>query len=460
MIANFFGKTDESKSDENRSGKQNRHHPGGSQSNSFIPGCRLQAAFSGGLLILALLSSPTAYGQSVSVMNFGAKGDGVTDDTAALQNAITSTGSGTLNFPAGTYVVSATLNLLSNVTYSSSSGARLITSNRAPILALPWANASDITISGLTFDGGGVTAQGTVASNIKITGNTFQNIIASSGNWTYRSAIFSGGGFRNSSIDHNSFRNVRPGGSTRPDGTVASIEEVNVGVEAFGLDETSIDHNTFDLVTEGIRVCFTQSYPSNNVYIGYNMMTGIHRMGIEIQGAIGCGASQPAIDGPDTNNIIIENNSITNFNDPFWDSFGISYANPAPYGGNGGIIRNNTIVVGETFYWQQQGPSGNYAAAIEAAGAGLEVYNNVTAGYAGQGITIDGAPNAQIHDNYSCALGTGAQMGVGQETAPSAGASYYNNTVLNACPAVLPSVSETRALLPVTRAATPIAAAE
>jgi Pectate lyase superfamily protein len=443
LIANFFGK-----SDEHKSAKQNGHHRRAGQ-------C-LRGALSGGLLSLVLLSFPAAYGQGV--LNFGAKGDGVTDDTAALQNAITSTSSGTLNFPAGTYVVSTTLNLLSNVTYSSSSGARLVTSNGAPIFALPGANPSGITITGLTFDGGGVTAQGGAASNIKITGNTFQNITASSGNWTYRSAIFASG-FRNSSIDHNSFKNVRPGGSTRPDGTIASIEQVNAGIETFGLDATSIDHNTFDLVGEGIRVCFSQSYQSNNVYIGYNAMKGIHRMGIEIQGAIGCGASQPAINGPDTNNIVIENNTITDFDDPFWDSFGISYANPAPYGGDGGIIRNNTIVVGETFYWQQQGPSGNYAAGIEAAGASLQVYNNVTAGYAEQGITIDGAPNAQIHDNYSCALGAGAQMGVGQETAPSPGANYFNNTVLTTCPAVLPSVSETRPLLPATRVATPIAAA-
>ena len=391
-------------------------------------------------------------------MDFGAKADGVSDDTKALQRAIISTNSGILNFPAGTYLVSATLNLLSNVTYSSSAGAKLLTASGTPILALPGASPSGITISGLTFDGGGVTAQGWAASNINITGNTFQNITAGSGNWTFRSAIFSSGGFRNSSIDHNSFKNVLPGGSTRPDGTVASIEQVNAGIQVFGLDSSSIDHNSFDLVGEGIRICFSQSYASNNVYIGHNVMTGIHRMGIEIQGAIGCGASQPAINGPDTNNIVIENNSITDFKDPFWDSFGISYANPAPYGGNGGIIRNNLIVVGETFYWQQQGPSGNYAAGIEAAGAGLEVYSNVTAGYAEQGITIDGAPGAQIHDNYSCALGAGAQMGVGQETAPSPGANYYNNTVLTTCPAVLPSVSESRPGMRELRPATSVAA--
>ena len=50
--------------------------------------------------------------QTVSVMDFGAVGDGVTDDTAAIQAAITSlTNGGTIFFPTGNYVVATTLNL-------------------------------------------------------------------------------------------------------------------------------------------------------------------------------------------------------------------------------------------------------------------------------------------------------------------------------------------------------------
>ncbi|SOD30557.1 Pectate lyase superfamily protein [Variovorax sp. YR752] len=47
----------------------------------------------------------------VSVKDFGAKGDGSTDDTAAIQAAINSFSSGgTLYFPAGTYMISSQLN--------------------------------------------------------------------------------------------------------------------------------------------------------------------------------------------------------------------------------------------------------------------------------------------------------------------------------------------------------------
>jgi hypothetical protein len=45
----------------------------------------------------------------VSVKDFGAVGDGVADDTTAIQNAINSlSGGGTLHFPSGTYLVSTT----------------------------------------------------------------------------------------------------------------------------------------------------------------------------------------------------------------------------------------------------------------------------------------------------------------------------------------------------------------
>jgi len=51
---------------------------------------------------------------TVSVKDFGAKGDGITDDTAAINAAVTyanSLGGGTVTFPAGTYMVNASGNL-------------------------------------------------------------------------------------------------------------------------------------------------------------------------------------------------------------------------------------------------------------------------------------------------------------------------------------------------------------
>src|SRR5688572_14852423 len=43
---------------------------------------------------------------SINVLNFGAKGDGITDDTEAIQAAIDSAGrGGTVNIPRGNYMV-------------------------------------------------------------------------------------------------------------------------------------------------------------------------------------------------------------------------------------------------------------------------------------------------------------------------------------------------------------------
>ena len=70
--------------------------------------------------------------QTVSVKDFGAKGDGVTDDTVAIQNAINaiSTIGAVLYFPSGIYKVSSTssnaLVGLSNVKLQGVKGATTI----------------------------------------------------------------------------------------------------------------------------------------------------------------------------------------------------------------------------------------------------------------------------------------------------------------------------------------------
>ncbi len=52
----------------------------------------------------------------VSVKDFGAKGDGVTDDTAAIQAAITANAGGVIFFPAGVYKITSTILVSANST--------------------------------------------------------------------------------------------------------------------------------------------------------------------------------------------------------------------------------------------------------------------------------------------------------------------------------------------------------
>src|SRR6185312_9320206 len=149
-------------------------------------------------------------------------------------------------------------------------------------------------------------------TRLTITNNTFQTLTAdnSKGNWPLGSAIFSSGGdgtSDNSKISGNTFKNILVNGSATPDGTSASVDKsVNVGIFMYGLTSTSIDHNTFDHVGEGMHICFSNPYKSSGVYIGYNTFTAIHRMGIEIQGSQGCGGK--AMPGPDTVGLTIEYN--------------------------------------------------------------------------------------------------------------------------------------------------------
>ena len=77
-----------------------------------------------GLLLLLLTAGSRAGAQTYDISSFGAKGDGVTDNTPLIQRAIDScakTG-GRVYFPAGTFLT-GTLYLKSNVTLHISEGA-------------------------------------------------------------------------------------------------------------------------------------------------------------------------------------------------------------------------------------------------------------------------------------------------------------------------------------------------
>ena len=123
----------------------------------------------------------------VSVKDFGAVGDGVTDDTAAIQAAITGSSSKTLFFPPGQYKITSTLNLLDNTQYLGSQNSFLNFTVSEFGLKLP-ASASNIEITGLTIQGpfarGIGNDIGNTASNIKILENTISGATLPGGGYT------------------------------------------------------------------------------------------------------------------------------------------------------------------------------------------------------------------------------------------------------------------------------------
>lgn len=87
--------------------------------------------------------------ESVSVKDFGAVGDGTTDDTLAIQQAIDSASG--VYFPEGVYKVTSTITLKSSLTLTgvSRGGTKLLITSDIPIFSLDDANT--VTINSIYF---------------------------------------------------------------------------------------------------------------------------------------------------------------------------------------------------------------------------------------------------------------------------------------------------------------------
>ena len=100
---------------------------------------------------------------AVSVLDFGATGDGVTDDTAAIQAALNSN-EGAVSFPPGTYLTTAALNVSANTSIRGSNRGSTIIKAEHPsgssVFYLD--NVSNIVVSDLTANLNVVSGGGSV----------------------------------------------------------------------------------------------------------------------------------------------------------------------------------------------------------------------------------------------------------------------------------------------------------
>ncbi|TDK64140.1 hypothetical protein E2K98_04550 [Bacillus salipaludis] len=111
----------------------------------------------------------------VNVVDFGAKGNGITDDSKAIGNAIRAAKKkGVLMFPKGVYLVSK-ISFISNIEYIGHNARISAKGVTVPVILK---NTSNVKVSGITFDANHISkkALSVIASNnIKIINCSFEN---------------------------------------------------------------------------------------------------------------------------------------------------------------------------------------------------------------------------------------------------------------------------------------------
>jgi hypothetical protein len=193
--------------------------------------------------------------ETISVKDYGAKGDGITDDTTAIQNALNSN----LNvfIPTGTYLISSSLILRSSQLITGSGQGAILKATANSIIILSATSISNFHISQILIDGGGQTSNvstGIAAVvGIQVNGGTFFSIrnvrikncgIAHAGNITV-DAGFGGYGILVTSlagitysgtIDSCHIENIAGGGNNTGDGVYIGGQNANVNNTTHGIN--------------------------------------------------------------------------------------------------------------------------------------------------------------------------------------------------------------------------------
>ena len=122
-----------------------------------------------------------------SVKDYGAKGDGVTDDAAAIQSALTAlkTTGGIIFFPAGTYLIKSAVLFYSNQSLIFESGATLLQGAAIDNMMRAYCETAwtgytgthDVLIYGATFDGGAWEENNTMVATVHAKNITFERCI-------------------------------------------------------------------------------------------------------------------------------------------------------------------------------------------------------------------------------------------------------------------------------------------
>ena len=233
-------------------------------------------------------SKPIALGTrlaaAVNVLDFGAVGDGATNDTAAIEAALASVNQtgGTLFFPAGTYLIENTIKLgLDNRIGLAGETGSVIQAVKPDPQGPSWQEMfrfnraiNGITLTNLEFDGNQVVSQvvrisnndqNTVTGEIQAVGCIFANALQTTDTPYFSSGLYMSGPFASIQIDRCTMRNIT---SIQPDqdrpqcsGATVAMEsgQVAYSKNVVFTDCQFIDiHNATMADSDGIQVLSTQ----------------------------------------------------------------------------------------------------------------------------------------------------------------------------------------------------------
>lgn len=313
---------------------------------------------------------------SNDVRAFGAAGNGFTDDTQAIQNAINACPSnGTVTFPQGNYLVRG-LYLRSQCTYSGL-GTTTLTLSEQNRFIFEISEQQNIHITGIALDGnskgGAIIAQGNgPARGIQIDNCEFRNVV-SAAYYPANLALVSLWGLIDSTIQNNRFINIAG------------------GIWLTTVQNVSILNNSFVDVTQNDAIYIAPNpvpfQSGDNLRIAGNTGSHITNMGIEIFRPDPSNGS--VLTAP-----IIENNVFSDWIGHGPNGMGMSITH-----GDGAIIRGNRLN-------NSNGPS--QLIGIELIVTNAQVYGNVVSGAFYFGVVVDGKPANNISGNtITGALDTG-----------------------------------------------------
>lgn len=329
------------------------------------------------------------YEENINVKAFGAKGDGITNDTAAIQRAINNCSGQVLFFPAGTYLVSQ-LTGVSNITLLGSSPddvfIKSINGNTAGTL-IYLTNINSFFIEGITFDGN--KANLTAGLNVLYMNGCYNWSVISCNIINAKEASGYGTGF----VVQNGLNNTYGTYSEVSGCLIKNNDDVGFSIQKeynIKINNNSFQSNGNSGLLISNFVFPPQYYTQLKIIVTNNIAANNGGSGIVFEGnTVGGTSTYPAYGpGVPTNDQVVISNNVCELN----AGYGVVYQ------GSRGIVSNNICTANNQAYTSNGGILFNaeFSSCV----------NNITSANTAFGIDAGGSSNCLISGNVSYAENT------------------------------------------------------